>query len=142
SLLMLDIDHFKRYNDEFGHLVGDATLREVASVLRSSLRKVDIVGRYGGEEFIMVLPETGVQGAYDVAERIRSRIARHNFKVYDVSTRVTVSLGIAVFPEDVPVEASASYDPEMLLEIIRRADQALYRAKEEGRNRVIRFRDL
>ncbi len=141
AVLMLDIDHFKRYNDEFGHLVGDATLKEVASVLRSSLRKVDIVARYGGEEFIAVLPETNLQAASEVAERIRSSIARHIVNVYNVETRVTVSLGISLFPDDVP-DRGPEYQEELAFELIRHADKALYRAKEEGRNRVFKFSDL
>ncbi|MBU3758703.1 MAG: GGDEF domain-containing protein [Candidatus Omnitrophica bacterium] len=143
ALLMLDIDHFKRYNDELGHLVGDATLRETAAILRSSLRKVDLVGRFGGEEFIMALPETNSAGALDVAERIRSSIARHVFKVYDVSTKVTASIGVAVFPSDYSSEKIAASDLSVLSnDLIGKADQALYRAKEEGRNRVMRYQDL
>lgn len=143
ALLMLDIDHFKRYNDELGHLVGDATLREVAGILRSNLRKVDIVARFGGEEFIMAMPETGAAGALEVAERIRSSIARHIYKVYDVNTKVTASIGVAVFPADVLKSDAASGEVEVLAnEIISKADAALYRAKEEGRNRVVRYQDL
>ena len=73
-------DHFKRYNDDFGHLVGDATLKEVADLLKRNLRRVDLVGRYGGEEFIVVMPETRIANAAEVAERIRSNIARHDFQ--------------------------------------------------------------
>jgi diguanylate cyclase (GGDEF)-like protein len=142
AVLMLDIDHFKRYNDEFGHLVGDATLKEVASLLRESLRKVDIVARYGGEEFIAVLPETHAEGAHEVAERIRSNIARHSFKVYDVETKVTVSIGISFFPSDIAGEKATSYYADLAFDLIRHADRALYRAKEEGRNRVFQYRDL
>lgn len=142
AVLMLDIDHFKRYNDEFGHLVGDATLREVAEILRRSLRKVDVVARYGGEEFIAVLPETAGPSASEVAERIRSGIARHRFRVYDVETQVTVSLGISLFPADVKSETIEKYSAELSSELIQFADKALYRAKEEGRNRVYRYQDL
>jgi diguanylate cyclase (GGDEF)-like protein len=142
AVLMLDIDHFKRYNDEFGHLVGDATLKEVASLLRDSLRKVDIVARYGGEEFIAVLPETHGEAAGEVAERIRSQIARHPIKVYDVETKVTVSIGIALFPSDIDAELRNEYYDDLGFDLIRHADKALYRAKEEGRNRVFRFQDL
>ena len=101
SLLMLDIDHFKRYNDEHGHLAGDATLKQVANLLRENLRKVDIIGRYGGEEFVVVLPETNRTGAQEVAERLRSAVARHHFKVYNEDTRVTISLGGTLFREDI-----------------------------------------
>jgi len=142
ALLMLDIDQFKRYNDDFGHLVGDATLKEVSAILRSNLRKVDLVARYGGEEFIMALPETHVAGALEVAERIRSNVARHIFKVYDVTTRVTASIGVAVFPADM-VQVAAGRDNRALAEeLINKCDQALYRAKDEGRNRVIHYQQL
>jgi len=142
ALLMLDIDHFKRYNDEFGHLVGDATLKEVAALLRDSLRKVDIVARYGGEEFVAVLPETNAAGAVEVAERIRSSIARHRVKVYDVETQVTVSIGIALFPVDIPDSQRHRYYEYLAFDLIRHGDKALYRAKEEGRNRVFKFQDI
>lgn len=142
SVLMLDIDHFKRYNDQFGHLVGDATLKEVALMLRNSLRKVDIVARYGGEEFVAVLPETTGEAAKEVSERIRSSIARHHFKVYDVDARVTVSIGISFFPDDIPESKRKSYYKDLEFDLIRYADRALYKAKEEGRNRVYCFRDI
>ncbi len=142
TLLMLDIDHFKRYNDDFGHLVGDATLREVAFILRKSLRTVDIVARYGGEEFIIVIPETGVKGALEAAERIRSNIARHVYHLFDVSTRVTASIGLVVFPDDCSKEDTSSFDANIIHELINKADEALYRAKEEGRNRVVKYQDL
>lgn len=142
ALLMLDIDHFKRYNDEFGHLVGDATLKEVASLIRQNLRKVDIVARYGGEEFLMAIPETTPEGALEVAERIRSGIARHLFRVYDVSTRVTASIGVSLFPGDLDQSRAVVFSPELRTDLIRLADMAVYRAKEEGRNRVVRYQDL
>lgn len=143
GLLMLDIDHFKRYNDDFGHLIGDATLKEVARVLCSSLRNVDIIARYGGEEFVVVLPEADLTRALEVAERIRSSVARHRFQAYGSPTRVTVSIGISIFPQDIQSEIPENPDFSSLsFELIRQTDKALYRAKEEGRNRVVCFRDL
>lgn len=142
SLLMLDIDHFKRYNDDFGHLVGDATLKEVASVLRANLRKIDIVARYGGEEFIIAVPETGPEGAQEIAERIRSNIARHIFKVYHATTRVTVSIGIAVFPDDMAAEGLTDIGDATVKDMIEKSDAALYQAKEEGRNRVVPYQQI
>lgn len=142
AVLMLDIDHFKRYNDAHGHLAGDATLKQVATLLRENLRRVDIVARYGGEEFVVVTPETRKAETNDVAERIRSNIARHNFKVYNDQTRVTVSVGVALFPEDIPDSFPKTDVASLAAELIQRADQALYRAKEEGRNRVVFFKDL
>jgi diguanylate cyclase (GGDEF)-like protein len=142
AVLMLDIDLFKRYNDDYGHLAGDATLKQVAALLKENLRKVDIVGRYGGEEFVVVIPETGRAQALEIAERIRSNIARHNFKVYNDHTRVTVSIGISLFPDDIPNWQTHATPSELPFELIRQADKALYRAKEEGRNRVVLFTDI
>ena len=142
SVLMLDIDHFKRYNDDFGHLVGDATLKEVAEVIRANVRNVDIVARYGGEEFAVVIPETREEGAVEVAERIRSAVARRAVRIYGEETKVTVSIGIAVFPQDLSKAPTTSYDPTYPFELLQKADVALYRAKEEGRNRVMTYRAL
>ncbi len=142
SVLMLDIDHFKRYNDEFGHPAGDEALKKVATLIRRSLRKVDIVARYGGEEFVAVLPESRADKALEVAERIRSGIARHDFKIYDHHTKVTVSIGVATFPEDVFKETPPAFYDDLAFDLIRHADKALYRAKEEGRNRIYIYRDL
>ncbi len=141
TVLMLDIDHFKRYNDDFGHLVGDATLKEVANLLKSSLRRVDLVGRYGGEEFIVAMPETRIANAAEVAERIRSGIARHDFQVYNVRTKVTVSQGIMVFDGDNANGTEGLDTKALVAELIRKADESMYRAKEEGRNRVCLHKD-
>jgi diguanylate cyclase (GGDEF)-like protein len=142
TVLMLDIDHFKRYNDDFGHLVGDATLKEVSDLLKRSLRRVDLVGRYGGEEFIVAMPETRVANAAEVAERIRSSIARHDFQVYNVRTKVTVSQGITVFDGETATSTEAVDVKAIASELIRKADEAMYRAKEEGRNRICLDKDI
>lgn len=141
AVFMLDIDHFKRYNDSYGHLAGDATLKQVAALLLENLRRVDIVARFGGEEFVIVTPETRKAEALEVSERIRSNIARHNFKVYNDQTRATVSIGVSIFPDDVPDSIQKTDHGAVLVELIHRADQALYRAKEEGRNRVISYQE-
>ena len=138
-VLMLDIDHFKSYNDNHGHLVGDATLREVAQVILSNVRRVDIVSRYGGEEFAIVLPESDKKAGMEVAERIRSAVAKKRFKAYDEETKVTVSIGVASFPLDIEAGDVDNYKSDIILELLRKADQALYQAKEEGRNRVVTF---
>jgi diguanylate cyclase (GGDEF)-like protein len=126
SLLMLDLDHFKEKNDKFGHLVGDVILKEVAKVLKSSLREIDIIARYGGEEFTIVLTGTGREGAFQVAGRIRQDIEGVIFRAYDEVVSTTVSIGVAVFPDD-------GVDVDSLLEA---SDRALYKAKETGRNKV------
>jgi diguanylate cyclase (GGDEF)-like protein len=128
SVLMIDIDHFKSVNDTHGHLAGDAVLREAAQVLREALRSVDSVGRYGGEEFIAILPHTAREEAVATADRIRKRMADHRFEVGGTRVAVTVSIGVSGFP------SSAIDGPNAL---VREADRALYEAKELGRNRVV-----
>jgi len=137
-VLMLDIDHFKQYNDSFGHLVGDVTLKQVASLIKEAVRRVDIIARYGGEEFIVVLPETTKKGGEEVAERIRSTIAKKRFHLYDEETQVTVSIGASSFPHDLKAAGEIQeFDKDQMLELLSCADQALYKAKEEGRNQVV-----
>lgn len=126
SFLMVDLDYFKEKNDKFGHLVGDVILREIAKILKSNLREIDMIGRYGGEEFSVVLAGIDRVGAFQVAERLRSSIEHSVFKAYDEKVSSTISIGIASFPED-------GVDENTLIES---ADRALYKAKENGRNRV------
>ena len=127
SLLMVDIDHFKKINDEHGHQAGDTVLREVARILKDNLRTVDALGRYGGEEFLALLPHTGREEATQTAERLRRAIHEHTFRAGDRELRATISVGIACYPSAVVDSPHA---------LIREADKALYRAKEQGRNRV------
>jgi len=124
--LMIDIDNFKDYNDRYGHLVGDAVLREVALEIKENVRQVDLVGRYGGEEFSVVLTETDLNQAKIVAERIRKAVGAREIKVYDERLKVTISIGISIFPES----------GEASLALIDSADEALYRAKRLGKNQV------
>lgn len=126
SLILLDVDHFKRINDTYGHEAGDAVLRAVAARIAGSIRDVDFVGRYGGEEFAILLPETGLAGAVETAERLRTSIAERSVEWRGQEIAVTVSLGVAAVPECV---ADAS-------DALARADQALYASKQAGRNRV------
>ena len=131
TLLMVDVDHFKRLNDTFGHPVGDVVLREVARLLGTGLRASDMLARYGGEEFTAVLPHTGLEVGLEVAERVRNAIAQHDFAQtagQDIGM-VSVSIGVASSPSH---GASSSA-------LIRSADQALYTAKHGGRNRVAAF---
>jgi two-component system cell cycle response regulator len=127
SLLMIDIDHFKQVNDQQGHQAGDVILRDVARLLKDTLRVVDSVGRYGGEEFVCILPHTNHEEALQTGERIRSGIADHVFRVGHQQCRVTVSVGVATYPSQ-RVDSPGG--------LLREADKALYRAKESGRNRV------
>jgi two-component system cell cycle response regulator len=127
SLLMIDVDDFKKVNDEYGHPAGDAVLKELAGIIKETVRSVDSVGRYGGEEFVAVLPHTAHELAVETAERVRRRIHEHVFLAGESKVHVTVSAGVASYP-------SAKVDSPATL--IREADQALYRAKEAGRDRV------
>jgi len=127
SFIMVDIDHFKEINDRYGHLVGDAILKEVSQVIKENLRQIDLVGRYGGEEFSAILIETDKETARFAAERIRQAIEEKIIKVYDEQLKVTISLGVSGFPGDA-VEAN---------DLVEKADQALYRAKQSGRNKVL-----
>ncbi|MDD3375753.1 MAG: GGDEF domain-containing protein [Candidatus Omnitrophica bacterium] len=124
SFLMIDVDYFKAVNDQHGHLVGDQVLRSVSLLIQENVREIDLAGRYGGEEFCVVLPDTDTDGSFFVAERIRKAIEENEIQAYDAKVRVTVSLGVSCFPVD--GESSA--------ELIDKADGALYRSKKRGRN--------
>jgi diguanylate cyclase (GGDEF)-like protein len=128
SLLMLDIDDFKSINDTHGHLVGDSVLTEIGQLLKSTVREVDIVARYGGEEFSVILPETDASGAFIVAEKIRESVSLHRFSDADGERTIhmTVSIGLASYPVHATEKES----------LLRAADDAVYRAKETGKDRV------
>ncbi len=126
SFIMLDIDYFKLVNDKFGHLTGDNALILLSSILKDALRKVDFCCRYGGEEFVLCLPDTPSQGAWEVAERIRTQVACTPLNTQDdEEVYIQVSLGIATSKREQNVEI-----------ILKRADEALYKAKEAGRNQT------
>ncbi len=127
SLIMCDIDHFKQVNDEYGHQAGDDVLVTVADLLREHLRPYDLAARYGGEEFCLVLPETNMAHAAEVAERIRKQLEGYNFTGNLASLKLTISLGVAT------ISGSNAKTED---ELIRMADEALYLAKNNGRNRV------
>jgi two-component system, cell cycle response regulator len=127
TLLMLDLDHFKGVNDTAGHLVGDDVLREVATLIRESLRSIDLVARYGGEEFVVVLPGTRLTGAVKFAERTRELVERTVFTSAQGGVRLTASIGLASYPAP---------DIAGVDDFFARADEALYRAKVAGRNKV------
>lgn len=123
---MIDIDDFKRLNDSHGHLMGDEVLKSVARTLKNQIRTVDIAARYGGEEFILVLPETDLSGASIVAEKVRQAVEKIEMPDGPHGLRVTISLGLAVFPLHADHKEA----------LIRSADEALYASKHAGKNRV------
>jgi diguanylate cyclase (GGDEF)-like protein len=126
ALLLVDVDHFKRVNDNHGHLIGDEVLRALATELRQQVRESDVVGRFGGEEFTVLLPRTDDAGAYRIAERLRASAGRMSVSAADARIRVTVSIGVAVLGQH-------GHD---LFELLAAADVALYRAKDAGRDQV------
>ncbi len=126
TFLMIDIDNFKQFNDRYGHLVGDAILRQVSKIILLAVRQIDFIGRYGGEEISVILAETNKEQAIFAAERIRQSIAAEVVKVYDEVLKVTVSIGVSIFPDNA----------QSMQNLIEMADQALYLAKETGKNKV------
>jgi len=125
SIVMMDIDYFKRINDQYGHLAGDTVLRSVASLLQKRLRAHDRLGRYGGEEFCLILPETPLDKAVQFAEELRALVANSEFSTDTHKLSVTLSLGVA------------TYTPGMTsVQLYQRADELMYAAKQDGRNRV------
>jgi two-component system cell cycle response regulator len=128
SLLMIDIDWFKRYNDNYGHLFGNLILSDLAKVIKSCIRDTDILIRYGGEEFVVILPQTEKEDARNIGERIRSKVEQTLFEEKEKKFKInlTVSLGVATFPEN-------GTEPE---ELVRSVDQALYLAKGKGKNLI------
>ncbi|MBI5805007.1 GGDEF domain-containing protein [candidate division TA06 bacterium] len=129
ALLMLDIDHFKNYNDNHGHQLGDYPLKELAQLLTRSIRQQDFAARYGGEEFVVVAPETDKEQGVKLAEKIKTAIEEYPFKMKESQPngRITVSIGVAEFPE-------GGSDAD---ELVGKADVALYLAKDMGRNKVV-----
>jgi diguanylate cyclase (GGDEF)-like protein len=132
AVLLTDIDHFKKVNDTYGHPTGDVVLRGVAQVVSGCVRKIDLAARYGGEEFAIVLEGTELEGARQLAERIRGEVQKQVFQSSQGPFSVTLSLGISIYPDD-------GRDAKAL---IAHADQALYHAKHNGRNRAVAFTDL
>lgn len=132
SLMLIDIDHFKKINDAYGHPAGDTVLKNLAKVLKKSLRGIDILARYGGEEFVAVSMGTEGSGAKKMAERLRSSVMNSPFFINETKLTITLSIGLATHPND-----AATKD-----ELINKADQALYYAKENGRNQVCEWKDV
>jgi diguanylate cyclase (GGDEF)-like protein len=126
SLLLIDVDHFKRINDTFGHLAGDAVLKEVASAIQKRIRKEDLLSRYGGEEFAVLTPEIDQKGAHAMGEKVRKVIEKHEFSFDGEVIPVTVSCGVS----------SLGKKSDDAAALVQRADEKLYEAKESGRNKV------
>lgn len=130
SCIMLDIDHFKKVNDTYGHLQGDNILRNFSEILKTSIRHTDIAARYGGEEFSILLPHTDTTGAFLEAERIRVHVSTRNFSEAKHPLYITISLGISSYPHEMIKSAG---------DLVKNADIALYEAKRRGRNQTIIF---
>jgi diguanylate cyclase (GGDEF)-like protein len=129
SLLILDIDHFKHYNDTYGHVAGDHVLMEVSKILKEQSDVMHLAARYGGEEMVLVAPETTKEQAMELAEKIRKAVESNPFAVGRETTKVTVSIGVATYPQDAQTN----------LDLIGKADKALYAAKARGRNRIVAY---
>ena len=129
SLAILDIDFFKKVNDTYGHQYGDYVLKTVADLMKKSFRKTDLLYRYGGEELVMIMPETNVEGALIPVQRLRRMVEEYDFDYNGVKAKVTVSIGLTMNYQNL----------ESTTEILKSADQALYKAKEDGRNRVVLY---
>lgn len=132
SILMIDIDHFKRVNDRYGHLTGDAVLQNLITHLQRSLRQIDSIGRFGGEEFLIILPDTSSEQAAVTAERIRRNVEQ-SVCAYanEREIKITVSIGISIYD---PRDSNLKESKNRLQEYIRQSDLAMYKAKNSGRN--------
>jgi diguanylate cyclase (GGDEF)-like protein len=128
SLVFFDIDHFKAINDDFGHLAGDYILQTLVSIIAVRFREADVLARYGGDEFALILPETDAEGAGRIAEKLRRLVEQHPFAFANNPIRVTISLGIRTTTRGV--------DKPDHMQLIADADANLYKAKRGGRNRV------
>ncbi len=131
SIIMMDVDNFKRVNDEYGHDVGDMVLKKLAEVIKNSVRASDIAARFGGEEFIIALPKTDEEGAVLVAERIRQEFKKSKVVVDSLEVRTTVSVGVSTYRGD-----------QTLDQLIKEADEALYRAKKTGKDKVVTYTEI
>jgi two-component system cell cycle response regulator len=129
AFLIMDIDHFKSVNDTYGHDVGDEVLREFANRISTNIRGIDLACRYGGEEFVVVMPDTDIQLALSVAERLRGSIEKATFPISRPPQQLAITVSIGMAGSEGPTDTAQA--------LLHRADRALYRAKREGRNRVV-----
>jgi diguanylate cyclase (GGDEF)-like protein len=143
GVIMADVDYFKRINDTYGHQAGDKVLHDVAQHIKTCLRTYDAVGRYGGEEFLLVLPKCSLSSAAEIAERVRQQLAQAPIQTDAQSIPVTLSLGVAAvhhqedFSRQDAASTAGTSDDRMAALLIGLADEALYQAKQQGRNRVV-----
>jgi len=128
TLCMMDLDHFKNINDTHGHSIGDMVLSDIGRMLKEFIRETDLICRYGGEEFTIILPNTDLEGARTLCERFRKMVAAHLFELNSIRFKLTVSIGIGLY--------QPARDPS-LAQLTEMADRALYQAKNEGRNKVV-----
>jgi diguanylate cyclase (GGDEF)-like protein len=129
ALMMIDCDNLKEVNDKFGHEGGNRLLRHLVSVVQDKLRNTDVIARYGGDEFVVLLPETNGKGGYELSERIRAGVAASHFEILDQTVTTTVSVGITSYPDD----------GGSVVALLERADKAMYRAKSSGKNRALSY---
>jgi len=133
TCIMLDVDHFKSINDTYGHRFGDFVLKKLGYMLRHPLRETDIIARYGGDEFGILVPNTGYGGAFTIAQKIHERIINYLFRYKGICTSITASLGLASIPDD------RVFSPGQLIDF---ADKALYQVKKNGGNAILGFHEL
>lgn len=141
SLVIIDIDNFKRINDTYGHAAGDEFLKNTAYIIKHTLREQDISGRVGGDEFLVVLPETDLDGAFNLANRVRLRIEETEIIFRSGIIKTTISAGISQYGPDIPNKSSGAKKNMNPSVLFHAADQALYEAKKLGRNRVVKAKD-
>ena len=140
SMLFFDIDHFKQINDTFGHLMGDQALKKMIAAVCAEMRSADVIGRYGGDEFVILLPQTSAQEALPFADRIHASIAAIRLNTEKGPLTLTVSIGIAqTIHENTSIFAQETAQMDTVESLLLRADQALYAAKQAGRNRTVIF---
>lgn len=142
SLIFIDLDFFKKVNDQFGHQVGDQLLAEFGDLIKSSIREYDVACRFGGEEFVILLPQTESKNAFELAERLREKVENRLFCVSYGNLQITASFGVSSLPEDIIASQTDDEKTGIIMEnLIAWADDALYQAKKNGRNRVILYQE-
>jgi diguanylate cyclase (GGDEF)-like protein len=141
SLIFIDLDFFKPVNDEYGHQIGDQLLMELGEFIKKSIRDYDVACRFGGEEFVVLLPQTTLDNAFELADRLREKVAQHLFCETTKKLKITASFGVSVTPDfsDCGTQLNEEFLNRIVEKIVAEADNALYRAKESGRNQVVAY---